>query len=233
MPSRSLRLGVGRLARRVSTSSSNIARIGLTPAQERQRRAFDLVVAGVGVVVSAPVSILGVLAATIDTGEWGVFSQVRVGKDGWPIQVHKIRTMRTSITETTTVTTGEDPRITRVGRQLRRFKIDELPQLVDVLLGRMSIVGPRPDVPGWADRLEGEDRIVVSVRPGITGPASLAFRDEEDLLASAPDPEAYNRTEIWPEKVRINTEYVQNWSLGTDLRCVARTVLVAIPRTSG
>jgi len=196
---------------------------GLTPSQERQKRAFDVAVAGAGAILTAPLSLAGVIAATVDTREWGVFSQERIGRAGVPFRVHKVRTMRTSNTHTTTVTAGGDPRITRVGRVLRRFKIDELPQLVDVLRGHMSIVGPRPDVAGYADTLTGADRAVLAVRPGITGPASLAFRHEEELLATVDDPDAYNRDVIWPEKVRINREYVESWSLAADVRYVWET----------
>ena len=106
----------------------------------------------------------------------------------------------------TTVTTTHDVRITRSGAWLRRLKIDELPQLVNVMRGEMSLVGPRPDVPGFADRLEGPDRVVLTVRPGITGPAALAYRHEEEILAGVADPERYNREVIWPDKVRINRD---------------------------
>jgi lipopolysaccharide/colanic/teichoic acid biosynthesis glycosyltransferase len=106
----------------------------------------------------------------------------------------------------------------------RRTKIDELPQLFNVLWGDMSFVGPRPDVPGFADRLEGVDRIILSVRPGITGPASLKYRDEEALLASQEDPERYNREVIWPDKVRINLDYVKHWSFAGDIGYILKTV---------
>ncbi|MGN6413386.1 sugar transferase [Flexivirga sp.] len=203
----------------------------LTPTQERQKRAFDLLVAGVGVVITAPVTALSVVLATIDTREWGIFSQSRIGLHGKPFRVHKIRTMRTSDTHTTTVTAGGDPRITTLGRVLRQLKVDELPQLVDVLRGDMSIVGPRPDVAGWADELVGADRVVLQVRPGITGPASLAFRHEEAMLAAADDPEGYNREVIWPEKVRINRTYIESWTLREDLRAVWQTVQSVFSRS--
>ncbi len=162
--------------------------------------------------------------ATIDTRQNGFFVQERVGRHGRVFRVVKIRTMRPSRVHTTTVTTGHDPRITPLGRFFRRTKIDELPQLINVLLGQMSFVGPRPDVPGFADALEGEDRLVVSVRPGITGPATLKYRDEESMLAAVEDPEAYNHEVIFPDKVRINREYVQNWSFRKDLGYIWRTV---------
>ena len=139
-------------------------------------------------------------------------------------RVINIRTMRVGTGLDTTVTTGHDPRITPLGRFFRRAKIDELPQLINVLLGQMSFVGPRPDVPGYADALEGEDRVILTVRPGITGPATLKYRDEETLLAGVDDPERYNRDVIFPDKVRINREYVQQWSLRKDLGYIWRTV---------
>ena len=115
------------------------------------------------------------------------------------------------------MTRAGDLRITRSGRVMRKLKIDELPQLVNVLLGQMSLVGPRPDVPGYADVLTGDDRLMLSVRPGITGPATLAYRHEEELLASVPDPETYNREVLWPDKVRLNCAYVLDWSFAKDL----------------
>ena len=173
---------------------------------------------------------VGIAAATVSTRQWGVFSQERVGRDGETFRVHKVRSMRRLDGVTTTVTAGTDPRITRVGGWLRRLKVDELPQLVNVVLGEMSIVGPRPDVAGWADLLEGQDRVVLSVRPGITGPASVAFRHEEDMLDAEEDPEVYNREVIWPEKVRLNRRYVESWSLREDVRWIVATVTSVLSR---
>lgn len=202
----------------------------MTPGQEARKRAFDLVVGGAALVATSPVMVVGVAASTISTRQWGVFSQERVGRDGQPFHVHKVRSMRRVDGVTTTVTAGSDPRITRVGAWLRRLKVDELPQLVNVVRGEMSIVGPRPDVSGWADALDGADRVVLSVRPGITGPASVAFRHEEGLLAQAADPEAYNRDVIWPEKVRLNREYIEQWSLRADLRWITATIASVLDR---
>lgn len=203
---------------------------GLSARQAGVKRAFDLVVGGAGLVVTSPIIVVGVAAATVSTRQWGVYSQERVGRDGKVFHVHKVRSMRRVPGVTTTVTAGTDPRITRVGAWLRRLKIDELPQLVNVVRGEMSLVGPRPDVQGWADRLEGEDRVVLTVRPGITGPASIAFRHEEELLAAAEDPETYNREVIWPEKVRLNREYVRSWTLREDLRWILATVATVLDR---
>jgi len=135
-----------------------------------------------------------------------------------------IRTLRDLEGLDTTVTAEDDPRITRVGHLLRRSKIDELPQLWNVLKGEMSFVGPRPDVPGFADLLSGDEEVILAVRPGITGPATLRFRDEERELVSQVDPERYNREVIFPEKIRLNREYVENYSFGKDLKYIFRTL---------
>ncbi|MFL0459395.1 sugar transferase [Kytococcus sedentarius] len=197
---------------------------GLTSRQAAVKRAFDLTVSSIGLVAAAPVIVTATAVATVDTREWGIFSQRRIGRHGEPFTVHKIRTMRSTTTPGTTVTASTDPRITRSGAFMRRTKIDELPQLWDVLRGAMSFVGPRPDVPGFADRLEGEDRLLLSIRPGITSPGTLAFRNEEEILAEQDDPERYNREVLWPEKVRINLEYIRNWSLLKDVQCILQTV---------
>ena len=164
------------------------------------------------------------IVTPLDTSANGFFTQEHVGRDGRRFRMIKLRTMRVDPGLRTTVTTAGDARITRVGRLLRRAKLDELPQLINVLKGDMSFVGPRPDVPAFADTLAGEDRIILSVRPGITGPATLKYRDEETLLAEADDPEAYNSEVIYPDKVRINREYV-HWSFWRDLLDIWRTVV--------
>lgn len=201
---------------------------GLTARQAAVKRAFDLVVAVGGTVMAGPVMLLAVALATLDTRRWGIFTQSRVGRNGELFQVMKIRTMRQSMTLSTTVTTAGDPRITRLGGLLRSLKIDELPQLINVLRGDMSLVGPRPDVPGFADRLKGEDRLILSVRPGITGPAALVYRHEAQILAATDDPERYNREVIWPDKVRISRHYVANYSLMADIRCIRDTITTVL-----
>ena len=179
----------------------------------------------VGLIMVAPVIALGWLAATISTRKNGFFIQQRVGMNGKPFPLFKLRSMRESSGHQTMVTADGDQRITKVGRILRKLKIDELPQLLNVLLGHMSIVGPRPDVPGFADKLVGDDRIILSIRPGITGPASIAFRDEEEILASVDEPEVYNREVIWPKKVEINKQYIQEQSLLGDIKLMWQTVV--------
>ncbi len=198
---------------------------GLSLAQAIQKRGFDIGLSAVGLMMSGWLILLAWVAASLDTRSNGFFTQCRVGKDGRTFTVVKIKTMRPSRELTTTVTRTGDPRITPLGRFFRRTKIDELPQLWNVLMGDMSFVGPRPDVPGFADALEGEERLLLSIRPGITGPATLKYRNEEDLLAGADDPEAYNREVIWPDKVRLNLSYIRDWRLMDDLRYIWRTVV--------
>jgi lipopolysaccharide/colanic/teichoic acid biosynthesis glycosyltransferase len=189
------------------------------------KRAVDLSFAIVGIFALGWLMMAAWLVATIDTGCNGLFMQDRIGRDGRTFKLIKIRTMAVSHEITTTVTTSSDARITPIGRLLRLSRIDELPQLVNVLFGDMSLVGPRPDVPGWTDQLEGDDRVILRVRPGITGPATLHFRDEAQLLAEQPDPERFNREVIWPAKVRLNRQYLQQWSLAGDFRIIARTLI--------
>ncbi len=186
------------------------------------KRGFDLVVAALGLSVLWPIIAATWVIAGRDTGASGFFCQTRVGQGGTPFRVVKLRTMRN--VGGTTVTTANDARITTWGARFRRWKLDELPQLWNVLLGQMSFVGPRPDVPGYMDRLQGADTRLLQLKPGITGPATLKYRAEEELLAAQPDPEVYNDNVIWPDKVRINLEYMDNWSLSGDLSYIMKTV---------
>jgi lipopolysaccharide/colanic/teichoic acid biosynthesis glycosyltransferase len=132
--------------------------------------------------------------------------------------------MRTDPQNTSTVTALDDPRITKIGRLMRKLKIDELPQLINVLRGDMSIVGPRPDVSGFADRLTGQDAQVLTVRPGITGPATLYFRSEEKILNACENPADYNSRVIYPEKIRLNLEYIRNYSFWNDIVIIWKTI---------
>jgi len=163
--------------------------------------------------------------AYLDTRKSGFFTQKRVGKGGLIFKVVKIRTMRDVPGIRSTITTKGDQRITKLGQFWRRTKIDELPQLINVLKGEMSFVGPRPDVPGYADVLKGDERLLLSVRPGITGPATLKYRDEETLLARQNDPVGYNNDILWPDKMRLNLEYLENWSFWSDLAFIGKTLL--------
>jgi lipopolysaccharide/colanic/teichoic acid biosynthesis glycosyltransferase len=206
------------------------ALVALSGRQRLLKRSFDLAATVAGLILFGwAIALLAWLAAR-STGGSGLFRQERVGQDGRPFEILKLRTMRAGPGETTetaapetTVTTASDPRITRFGAVLRRTKLDELPQLVNVLRGDMSLVGPRPDVAEYLpDGAQGQ--IVLSVRPGITGPATLVFRDEEELLARQLDPEHYTRVVLVPAKGRINEHYVRTWRLRHDIRYLLLTV---------
>lgn len=197
---------------------------GISPINSFVKRTFDLVFALLGLLVFGWLIILAFVVATIDTKQSGFFIQERVGRNGRLFKVVKIRTMRNDVRIKTNVTTVADPRITKSGRFFRITKIDELPQLINVLLGQMSFVGPRPDVPGYADLLKGADRVILTVRPGITGPATLRFRHEETLLAQQADPESYNRNVIYPEKIRLNREYIEQYNFISDIFYIIQTI---------
>lgn len=204
--------------------NSKASKQGLSLGDRFVKRAFDITFALIGLLLTWPIILVAWIIASIDTRMSGFFMQRRVGKDGKVFRVVKIRSMRHIPGYTTTSTTSHDPRITKSGRFFRRAKIDELPQLWNVLWGQMSFVGPRPDVPGYADKLEGDDRIVLSIRPGITGPATLFYRNEEEILAEQEDPETYNDTVIWPNKVRMNREYIENYRFSDDIKYILETV---------
>ncbi|MFN3728932.1 MAG: sugar transferase [Fimbriimonadaceae bacterium] len=204
--------------------NSKASKQGLSLADRFVKRAFDITFALIGLLLTWPIILVAWIIASIDTRMGGFFMQRRVGKDGKVFRVVKIRSMRHIPGYTTTSTTSHDPRITKSGRFFRKAKIDELPQLWNVLWGQMSFVGPRPDVPGYADKLDGDDRIVLSIRPGITGPATLFYRNEEEILAEQEDPETYNDTVIWPNKVRMNREYIENYRFSDDIKYILETV---------
>lgn len=153
-----------------------------------------------------------------------IFKQKRVGRKGRLFTMYKFRSMRVGQGGSSVSVAGES-RITPLGAKLRHYKLDELPELWNVLIGDMSFVGPRPDVPGYADQLIGDDKEVLRLRPGITGPASLKYRDEEDLLAEQSDPQKYNDEVIFPDKVRINRYYLHHYSFIKDIQMIFCTVL--------
>lgn len=202
----------------------------LTRQQRLVKRSFDLSLAVLGGIVTAPLVLIAAIASTVNTRQCGIFSQARVGRKGELFRIYKIRTMRRARGPSTTVTAAGDVRITRMGSVFRRWKIDELPQLVNVIRGDMSLVGPRPDVPGFADLLVGGDREILELRPGITGPAQLEFRDEERLLAEVEDPEGYNSEVLWPAKVSANLGYIRDYSLRRDLYYVYASIMPSSKR---
>ena len=185
---------------------------------------FDRVVSFIGLLFLWPVLlVVAVLIKVKMPGGPAFFVQKRVGKDGRLFDCHKFRTM-TVKHGGSTVSVAGDSRITPLGAKLRHYKLDELPGLWDVLIGNMSFVGPRPDVPGYADKLEGEDRLILKLRPGITGPASLKYKNEEEILAQVDDPQKYNDEVIYPDKVKINLEYYYHHSLMGDIKLIIQTV---------
>jgi len=186
------------------------------------KRVFDFTLALFGLLVTWPIILIAWAIASIETKSNGFFLQKRVGQNGKLFTIIKIKTMKDM--PGGTVTTVLDKRITKSGRFFRKYKIDELPQLINILKGDMSFVGPRPDVPGYADKLRGEDRIILSVKPGITGPATLKYKNEEEILAKVKNPVKYNDEVIWPDKVNINKEYVKNWSLKKDIKYILKTL---------
>ncbi len=193
-------------------------------ANSTLKRLFDIVVAFLGLLASWWLILIAWLVATVETKSNGLFIQKRVGQDGKLFKVYKIKTMKKVSGIETTITSSNDVRITKSGKFFRDTKIDELPQLWNVFIGDMSFVGPRPDVEGYADKLEGDDRLLLSIRPGITGPASLKYKNEEELLSKQTNPKEYNDSVIWPDKIKINLEYIQNWSLLKDIQYIIKTV---------
>lgn len=186
---------------------------------------FDRIMAFVGLVVLSPILFVVWILIRIKMPDGpAVFTQKRVGKGGILFTMYKFRSMSAHHSGSTVSVAGES-RITPLGAKLRRYKLDELPELWNVFIGDMSFVGPRPDVPGYADKLEGDDRRVLQLRPGITGPASLKYRDEEVLLAAKADPQEFNDKVIYPDKVRINLYYLDHYSFVADIKMIIATVL--------
>ena len=186
---------------------------------------FDRVVSLIGLLFLWPVLVVVAILIKIKMpGGPAFFTQKRVGRYGRLFTMRKFRSMTVSHSGSSVSVAGE-ARITPFGATLRKYKLDELPELWDVLIGNMSFVGPRPDVPGYADQLKGDDRRVLELRPGITGPASLKYRDEEELLAKVDNPIEYNDTVIYPDKVRINLYYLNHYSFIKDIQMILCTVL--------
>lgn len=194
---------------------------------------FDRVVSFIGLIILSPVMlVVAILIAIKMPGGPLFFTQKRVGRNGRLFTMCKFRTMTVNHDGSSVSVAGES-RITPLGAKLRKYKLDELPELWNVLIGDMSFVGPRPDVPGYADALVGEDREVLKLRPGITGPATLKYRDEEEILAQVAsegidgytDPIKYNDEVIFPDKVRLNRYYLHHYSFWMDIKMIVATVL--------
>ena len=185
---------------------------------------FDRLAALCGLLVVWPVLLVIALLIKIKMPGPVFFVQQRVGRGGNLFACHKFRSMTVGHNGSSVSVAGE-ARITPLGAILRKYKLDELPELWDVFIGNMSFVGPRPDVPGYADKLQGADRIVLSLRPGITGPATLKYRNEEELLATVDNPQKYNDEVIYPDKVRINRYYAEHYSFAKDIQMIFCTIL--------
>ena len=190
------------------------------------KRAFDLLAASLGLVVLAPLFALLAIAIRATSPGPVFFRQERVGLNGRPFRIIKFRTMRQDAEAVGgQLTVAGDVRVTRVGAALRRWKVDELPQLINVVLGEMSLVGPRPEVPRYVTHYDERQRRVLSVRPGITDPASIAFRDESDVLGRAADPEATYLHEVMPRKLEMNLAYLEQRGFASDLIVILATLL--------
>jgi lipopolysaccharide/colanic/teichoic acid biosynthesis glycosyltransferase len=190
----------------------------------RAKRALDVAASACGLVALAPLFAVLALIVRADGGP-AFFGQERVGHHGRRFRLWKVRTMVPHAERLgPQLTVDGDPRITPVGRWLRRTKLDELPQLFNVLTGEMSLVGPRPEVPRYAAHYTPEQRRVLALVPGITDPASIAYRDEARLLAASTEPERLYLERIMPDKIRRNLEYERRATLGSDLRVVLQTV---------
>lgn len=186
---------------------------------------FNRLSAALGILILLPAFVLIAIAIAVDSKGGVFYLQERVGKNGKPFGLFKFRTMRVNADLAGKLTVGDrDPRITRVGYYLRKYKVDELPQLFNVLNGTMNLVGPRPEVQEYVDMYTVDQRRVLNVRPGITDYASLEYFKESELLAASSDPRKTYIEEIMPEKLRINLAYIERRSMGEDLRIIAKTI---------
>lgn len=188
------------------------------------KRIFDFCSSLIGLLVLIPLLILFSIAIKISSSGPVFFAQKRVGKDGKLFTLIKFRSMTVEQDNISTATARGDARITKIGEFLRKYKLDELPELWNVIKGEMSLVGPRPDVPGYADKLVGKDRDVLKLRPGITGAASLKYANEEEILASQENPQKYNDEVIFPDKVKVNLDYYENQSFWLDIKIIFATI---------
>lgn len=176
------------------------------------KRLFDFTLSFLLLLICILPILFLIVLASIDTGLFGVFTQTRIGYLGNKFKIFKIRSLDAKMN------------VSVFGKFLRESKLDELPQLLNVLVGEMSFVGPRPDIEGFSDKLEGDDSIILTIKPGITGPATLKYRREESLLSEISNPEEYVKEVIWPDKVEINKKYIIDYSFKKDLRYLFKTL---------
>jgi lipopolysaccharide/colanic/teichoic acid biosynthesis glycosyltransferase len=191
------------------------------------KRFFDLFVSIIVIIVLSPLFILIALLIKLTSKGPIFFFQKRVGKSAKLFDIIKFRSMIEG-NYIDTISIAGDSRITRLGSILRKYKLDELPELWNVVLGDMSLVGPRPDVPGYADKLAGENRKILKLRPGITGPASIKYSDEEYILSKQENPVRYNNEVLYPDKVKINLDYYYNNNIWIDIKIIFATIFKII-----
>ena len=187
------------------------------------KRIFDFLASVVGLILLSPLFLVIVIMMKLKMPGPVLFRQQRTGRNGKPFTIFKFRSMTLDHQGSTISVKGED-RITPLGAKLRKYKLDELPELWNVVRGDMSLVGPRPDMPEYLGQLAGEEKRILELRPGITGPASLKYAREEELLAGVEDPARYNDEIIWPDKVRINLDYYYHRSFLGDIRIILKTI---------
>ena len=193
------------------------------------KRLFDIIASGTGLIILAPLFFILAVWIKLDSKGPVFYRQVRVGKDNKDFRIFKFRSMRVGSDKGSLVTIGgHDPRITKSGYFIRKFKLDELPQLINVFIGDMSLVGPRPEVRHYVDYWTPEQMHVLDVRPGITDPASIKFRNENELMENAEDPEKYYIEVIMQEKLKLYLEYVDNHSFWGDIQLIFQTFVAII-----
>jgi lipopolysaccharide/colanic/teichoic acid biosynthesis glycosyltransferase len=181
------------------------------------KRITDVILSLILILLVGGFIVFAIILASLNTRAWGLFTQKRIGQYGKPFTIFKLRTIHPK--------TGN---ISTFGKWLRKYKIDELPQLINVLIGNMTIIGPRPDIEGYYDRLEGEDRKILNLKPGLTSPAALKYLNEEYLLSQQPNPLQYNDEVIFPDKVKMNLEYYYNQSFINDLKIMWQTIKILL-----
>ena len=192
------------------------------------KRLFDVILSFVAIIILIPVFIIVAILIKIDSTGPVFFLQERVGLNGKLFKIIKFRSMKISHNNSLTVTLENDKRITRIGKKIRKYKIDEIPELINVFVGDMSFVGPRPDVPGYADLLLGENRNILKLRPGITSRATIKYANEEMILLNEDDPIAYNNNIIFPDKVKMNLNYYKNHNIWIDIKIIFATLFAVL-----
>lgn len=189
------------------------------------KRLFDIIVSSLGIIILSPFLLLTAVTIKLDSKGPVFFKQIRVGKDEKQFKIYKFRTMVTDAEKQgLQITVGDDPRITKIGRFLRKYKLDEFPQLFNVFIGNMSFVGPRPEVPKYIALYDSKQKSILKVRPGITEEASIEYKDESEILAKSSCPEKTYIEEIMPKKIELNLNYMKNISLLYDISLMFKTI---------